>query len=118
MQMIWICGVGSSAGATELANFLAPSEQGHILFTTRNRKLAVRLASPFVVDVSEPNVETGVKILEEALQKKELLENRDETISLLKQLTFLPLAITQAAAHRQRHTSGRMTSSFLTTSHC
>ncbi|KAL4781230.1 violaceus kinesin [Aspergillus varians] len=91
--------VGDGAGATELANFLAPSEQGHILFTTRNRKLAVRLASPFVVNVAEPNAETGVKILEEALQKKELLENRDEIITLLKQLTFLPLAITQAAAY-------------------
>jgi hypothetical protein len=91
--------VGDGAGVTELANFLAPSEQGHILFTTRNRKLAVRLASRFVVVVSEPDAETGVKILEEALQKKELLGNGDETITLLKQLTFLPLAISQAAAY-------------------
>jgi nucleoside phosphorylase/tetratricopeptide (TPR) repeat protein len=91
--------VGDSAGATELANFLLPSEQGHILFTTRNRKLAVRLTSPFVVDISEPDAETGVKILEEALQKKELLENEDETITFLEQLTFLPLAISQAAAY-------------------
>ncbi|CEL10496.1 Putative Pfs, NACHT, and Ankyrin domain protein (AFU_orthologue; AFUA_7G06290) [Aspergillus calidoustus] len=91
--------VGDGAGATELANFLAPSKQGHILFTTRNQKLAVRLASRFVVVVSEPDAETGVKILEEALQKKELLGNRDETITLLKRLTFLPLAISQAAAY-------------------
>jgi tetratricopeptide (TPR) repeat protein len=91
--------VGDGAGATELAKFLAPSEQGHILFTTRNRKLAVRLASPFVIDISEPDTETSVKILEEALQRKELLDNRDETIALLEQLTFLPLAISQAAAY-------------------
>ncbi|KAL2859897.1 purine and uridine phosphorylase [Aspergillus lucknowensis] len=91
--------VGECASATELANILAPSEQGHILFTTRNRKLAVRLTSPFVIDVSEPDTETGVKILEEGLQKKELLDNRDKTIALLKQLTFLPLAISQAAAY-------------------
>ncbi|KAL3456402.1 hypothetical protein BJX64DRAFT_41730 [Aspergillus heterothallicus] len=91
--------VGEGAGATEIANILAPSEQGHILFTTRNRKLAVRLTSPFVIDVSEPDTETGVKILEEGLQKKELLLNRDETIALLEQLTFLPLAISQAAAY-------------------
>ncbi|KAL4995248.1 violaceus kinesin [Aspergillus recurvatus] len=91
--------VGDGAGATELAKFLAPSEQGHILFTTRNRKLAVRLASPFVIDISEPDTETSVKILEEALQRKELLENRDETTALLERLTFLPLAISQAAAY-------------------
>ncbi|KAL4777600.1 hypothetical protein BDW60DRAFT_173483 [Aspergillus nidulans var. acristatus] len=91
--------VRDSAGATELTDFLLPSEQGHILFTTRNRKLAVRLASPFVVDVSEPDTGTSVKILQEALQKKELLEDKDETIALLEQLTFLPLAISQAAAY-------------------
>jgi nucleoside phosphorylase/tetratricopeptide (TPR) repeat protein len=91
--------VGNSAGAIDLANFLLPSEQGHILFTTRNRKLAVRLASHFVIDISEPDTGTGVKILEEALKKKELLEDEGETIALLEQLTFLPLAISQAAAY-------------------
>ncbi|KAL3472076.1 purine and uridine phosphorylase [Aspergillus californicus] len=91
--------VGNTAGATELANFLAPSEQGHILFTTRNRKLAVRLTSSFVVDIYEPDTETGVRILEEAIQKKELLKNRDKTIALLEHLTVLPLAISQAAAY-------------------
>jgi tetratricopeptide (TPR) repeat protein len=91
--------VGDSAGTIELANFLTPSKHGHILFTTRNQKLAVRLASPFVVNVSEPDAETGVIILKEALQQKELLKNNNKTISLLKQLAFLPLAITQAAAY-------------------
>ncbi|KAL3440344.1 nucleoside phosphorylase domain-containing protein [Aspergillus insuetus] len=90
--------VGDSHSTTELANFLAPSEHEHILFTTRNRKLAVRLQFS-IVDVSEPDKESGIKILEEAVQKKELLESRDERIALLEQLTFLPLAITQAAAY-------------------
>ncbi|KAL4935809.1 hypothetical protein BDV06DRAFT_233938 [Aspergillus oleicola] len=91
--------VGGSAGATELADFLAPSEQGRILLTTRNRKLAVRLASPFVVDILEPDTDTAVKLLEEVLQKKELLQDRDETTALLEKLSFLPLAIAQAAAY-------------------
>ncbi|KAL4947624.1 putative kinesin light chain [Aspergillus filifer] len=72
----WLLIFDNGAGATELANFLPLNEQGRILFTTRNRKLAMRLSSPF----------TGMKILEKALQKKELL-------------TFLPLAISQAAAY-------------------
>ncbi|KAL4789245.1 hypothetical protein BDV19DRAFT_395223 [Aspergillus venezuelensis] len=91
--------IGDSPAATELADFLLPSEHGHILFTTRNRNLAVRLATPFVVDISEPDAQTSVKILRAALQNKELLENRDETIAILERLTFLPLAITQAAAY-------------------
>ncbi|KAL4812736.1 violaceus kinesin [Aspergillus spinulosporus] len=86
-------------GAPNLANFLPQSEQGHILFTTRNRNLAVRLASPFIVDVSEPDADTSVKILEKALLRNDLLENSDETIALLQQLMFLPLAISQAAAY-------------------
>ncbi|KAL2859961.1 violaceus kinesin [Aspergillus lucknowensis] len=81
------------------ADFVPQSEQGRILFTTRNRKLAVKLASPFVIDVSEPDTEAGVKMLEKALIGKELLKNRDAAIALLEQLVFLPLAITQAAAY-------------------
>jgi hypothetical protein len=91
--------VEHTTNTTELANFLAPSEQGHILFTTCNRKLAVRLASQFVVNISELDAETGAKILEKALLRNDLLENHDKTITLLKQLTCLPLAITQAAAY-------------------
>ncbi|KAL4862739.1 hypothetical protein BDV12DRAFT_39188 [Aspergillus spectabilis] len=91
--------VGGSAVAPALVNFLPQSAQGHILFTTRNRKLAVRLASPFVVNVSEPDAETGIKILEKALLRNDLLENSNEIIALLEQLMFLPLAITQAAAY-------------------
>ncbi|THD00199.1 hypothetical protein EYZ11_000390 [Aspergillus tanneri] len=91
--------VGGKAGVIELANYLPQSEEGHILFTTRNRKLAVRLASPFLVDISEPDIETSVKILEKALLQNDLLENSDATIALLEQLMFLPLAITQAAAY-------------------
>ncbi|KAL2859137.1 purine and uridine phosphorylase [Aspergillus lucknowensis] len=90
--------VGGSA-ATALTDFVPQSERGRILFTTRNRKLAVKLASPFVINVSEPDTEAGVKMLEKALIRKELLENRDAAIALLEQLVFLPLAITQAAAY-------------------
>lgn len=93
---IW---VRDGAGAIELVNLLPQSEQGHILFTTRNRNLAVRLASPFVVDISEPDTETGVKILEKALLRKGLIKNTNETIALLEQLMFLLLAISQAAAY-------------------
>ncbi|KAL2819483.1 violaceus kinesin [Aspergillus granulosus] len=91
--------VGDSAGATDLASLLPQSERGHIIFTTRNRKLAVRLASPFVVEVSEPDAETAVRILEKALLRNDLCEDSDETITLLEQLMFLPLAISQAAAY-------------------
>ncbi|KAB8237201.1 violaceus kinesin [Aspergillus alliaceus] len=60
--------IQTTAGALVLTDFLPQSEQGHVLFTTRNQKLANLL-------------------------------NRDATISLLKQLAFLPLAIIQASSY-------------------
>ncbi|KAL4862232.1 nucleoside phosphorylase domain-containing protein [Aspergillus spectabilis] len=72
---------------------------GCILFTTRNRKLAMKLASSFVIHVSELDAEAGLKILERTLIRQDLLDDNKATITLLEQLVFLPLAITQAAAY-------------------
>ncbi|GMF68663.1 unnamed protein product [Aspergillus oryzae] len=82
-----------------LVDFLPQSDQGRILFTTRNRKLAVKLASSDVIDISEPDIETASKILGNLLIKKDLLDDSDTTMALIEQLAFLPLAITQAAAY-------------------
>ncbi|KAK6838762.1 hypothetical protein RU639_000379 [Aspergillus parasiticus] len=82
-----------------LVDFLPQSDQGRILFTTRNRKLAVKLASSDVIDISEPDIETTTKILGNLLIKKDLLDDRDTTMALIEQLAFLPLAIAQAAAY-------------------
>ena len=82
-----------------LKNFLPQSEPGQVIFTTRNRKLAVKLTSPYVTPIPEPDEETGVEILRKSLIQKDLLTNRDSTVAFLKQLTFLPLAITQVAAY-------------------
>ncbi|GAB1203350.1 hypothetical protein APSETT445_001985 [Aspergillus pseudonomiae] len=82
-----------------LVDFLPQSDQGRILFTTRNRKLAVKLASSNVIDISEPDIETATKILDNLLIKKNLLDDSDATKTLIEQLAFLPLAIAQAAAY-------------------
>ncbi|KAL4744583.1 hypothetical protein BDW72DRAFT_81009 [Aspergillus terricola var. indicus] len=91
--------VGGSAAAAVLVDFIPQTEHGRILFTTRNRKLAVKLASSFVIEVLEPDAQAGLKILEKALTRKDLLDDRDAALALLKQLMFLPLAIIQAAAY-------------------
>jgi hypothetical protein len=91
--------VGGSTCAAGLADLIPQRERGRILFNTRNRKLAVKLASSFVIGVLEPDTQTGLKILEKALIRKDLVDERDEAIALLEQLMFLPLAIIQAAAY-------------------
>ncbi|OQE40897.1 hypothetical protein PENCOP_c005G06057 [Penicillium coprophilum] len=88
-----------SATAPPLKDFLPSSENGHFLFTSRNRKLAVRVASPNIVSI--PNVDqiTAIKILEKSLIQEGLLHDNYTNSALLEQLGFLPLAINQAAAY-------------------
>ncbi|KAE8382568.1 hypothetical protein BDV26DRAFT_237050 [Aspergillus bertholletiae] len=95
---MWIQGSTSNPNPV-LVNFLPQSEQGRILFTTRNRKLAVKLASSNVIDISEPDIKTATRILENLLIKKGLLDNNDVIKVLIEHLASLPLAIAQAAAY-------------------
>ncbi|KAH8696259.1 hypothetical protein BGW36DRAFT_321293 [Talaromyces proteolyticus] len=88
-----------SSTVPALKDFLPYNDQGHIIFTSRNRKLAVKLASADVVHVPELDKETGLEFLEKSLIQQILITNADTRIALLEQLTFLPLAITQAAAY-------------------
>ncbi|KAF2238391.1 hypothetical protein EV356DRAFT_526156 [Viridothelium virens] len=82
-----------------LQHYLPRSEQGHIMFTTRDRKAAVMLADPNVVPVVEMDEAAGVELLRARLMDKELLENGEDSLNLLSELTYLPLAIVQAAAY-------------------
>ncbi|KAJ5455855.1 Tetratricopeptide-like helical [Penicillium daleae] len=95
MEM-WIKG---SHTAPPLKSFLPRSENGHVLFTSRNRKLAVKVASPNVLSVPDVDENTAMKILQKLLIKEGLLFDNDITTALLEQLGFLPLAISQAAAY-------------------
>ncbi|KAE8396585.1 P-loop containing nucleoside triphosphate hydrolase protein [Aspergillus alliaceus] len=91
---MWIDG---GNGAPALKDFMPRTEQGRIIFTTCNKKLAVKLA-PCQILVSEVDEETGMKMLGKSLSLEGLSEERDTAVDLLTQLAFLPLAIMQAAA--------------------
>ncbi|KAL4741624.1 hypothetical protein BDV11DRAFT_203350 [Aspergillus similis] len=88
-----------STNALPLKDFLPFNNQGHIIFTSRNRELAVDLVSSYVVHVGELDKKTGVEFLEKSLVCKELLNDTPAIMALLEQLTFLPLAIRQATAY-------------------
>ncbi|KAJ6002315.1 Tetratricopeptide-like helical [Penicillium canescens] len=88
-----------SATAPPLKDILPHSENGHVLFTSRNRKLAVRVASPNVLCVPDVDQITAMKILERSLIQEGLLLDKYTSTALLEQLGFLPLAINQAAAY-------------------
>ncbi|KAL4926591.1 putative kinesin light chain [Aspergillus undulatus] len=82
-----------------LKDFLPFNDQGHIIFTSRNRELAVDLVSSCVIHIGALDKKTGVEFLEQALVRKDLLDDSPAAIALLEQLTFLPLAISQATAY-------------------
>ncbi|KAL5359582.1 hypothetical protein BJX96DRAFT_59790 [Aspergillus floccosus] len=93
---MWIRGTNDSPALEDL---LPESNQGHILFTTRNKQVAVRLVSSDYVQIPEADEKTGIEMLKGYLKMKDLVDERASAVSLLQQLAFLPLAITQAAAY-------------------
>ena len=91
--------IGSSSSRANLIDYLPRSSQGSIVFTTRSRKIAVDLAHQNIVEVSEMDEETATQMLAKSLADPSLLKNHQDTAELVEQLTFLPLAIAQAAAY-------------------
>jgi tetratricopeptide (TPR) repeat protein len=81
-----------------LRDYIPSSKQGHVLFTTRNRELAVDLVSSDIVDVRQLDEKSGVEFLKKSLLS-DLPNDHQTMIELLEQLEFLPLAISQATAY-------------------
>ncbi|KAL8299083.1 hypothetical protein RB593_009136 [Gaeumannomyces tritici] len=90
---------GSPDTPSGLADYLPESEDGLVLFTTRSREVAVSVAGSDVVELSEMDPQEAADYLEKLLIRKGLLLDEGESTKLLKELTYLPLAITQAAAY-------------------
>ncbi|KAF2190316.1 HET-domain-containing protein [Zopfia rhizophila CBS 207.26] len=97
---MWIAKTaGQQPGQGSLINYLPKSKQGAVVFTTRDRKIAVKLAQRNVVDVPAMGEDAAVQLLGKCLVNPDLVNRRQDTSALLLQLTFLPLAIVQAAAY-------------------
>ncbi|KAH6665619.1 P-loop containing nucleoside triphosphate hydrolase protein [Halenospora varia] len=96
---MWIAEAGSEPGSGRLIEYLPRSEQGCIVFTSRDRKTAVKLAHQNIVDVPEMDEEIATQLLQKCLINSDLLNSGSDTKALLEELTYLPLAIVQAAAY-------------------
>jgi NB-ARC domain len=81
-----------------LIEYLPKSKQGTIIFTTRDRGTAVKLAQTFI-EVPEMDASAAEQLLQRCLLDQNLIDSREDTTNLLVQLTHLPLAIAQAAAY-------------------
>ena len=80
-----------------LIDYLPHSRKGSLVFTTRNRKVAIDLAESNVIEVSELNEPEAKELLRKRLLQKDL-EDDKVVHEFLEVLTYLPLAIVQAIA--------------------
>jgi tetratricopeptide (TPR) repeat protein len=86
-------------GSICLSSYLPFSKNGSILFTTRSRKVAVRLAENHLTSLPLMETHEAQKLLEASVADKRIIRDMESTTRLLSLLTNLPLAIKQAAAY-------------------
>ena len=88
----------SSSQYGGLRSFLPKSDQGAVIFTTRSTKVAQYLGVGDVFRIAELDEQKATKVLHNSLERKSLLNDTENTRQLLESLTYLPLAIVQAAS--------------------
>jgi tetratricopeptide (TPR) repeat protein len=96
---IWTDRADNTTGSGRRIDYLPQSKYGSILFTTRSRKAAAKLAGKNVVSIGEMDDTMAKHLLEKCLINRHLLIDEQTTMDLLEKLTHLPLAIVQAAAY-------------------
>ncbi len=92
---------GSSHSKPTLASFLPQSQNGSILITSRHKDVALKLTGrdKDIIRIQHMDQNQGL-----ALLRNKLSHPLDEPVSeLLDALDYMPLAITQAAAHINKH---------------
>jgi tetratricopeptide (TPR) repeat protein len=91
-------GAGSNLGSAQLHDYLPYNNRGKILFTTRSRKVAGDLTQSSVLELNDMSKAEAWQLLARRISKPALLDDQEAIYKLLESLTYLPLAIVQAAA--------------------
>ncbi|KAK5077403.1 hypothetical protein PMZ80_011240 [Knufia obscura] len=89
----------SSGQPSRLIDYLPKSKRGCIIFTTRDRKAAAKLAQQNIITVPEMSETAARELLKKCLATPDLVDHLPDATALLAALTHLPLAIAQAAAY-------------------
>jgi Tfp pilus assembly protein PilF len=90
---------GSADMLGGISDYLPESDNGLTLFTTRSREVAVSVTGSDVIELNAMDQPEAAVFLEKSLIQKDMLRDEGATAELLKELTYLPLAISQAAAY-------------------
>ena len=84
--------------SARLSDCLPHGNRGTILYTTRSRKVAGDLTQSNVLELNDPSKAEAKQLLARRLRKQALLDEEVALDELLETLSYLPLAIVQAAA--------------------
>ncbi|KAF4339541.1 kinesin light chain [Fusarium beomiforme] len=90
---------GSAQKPVGIADFIPDCEHLYILFTTRSREVAVNVANGNIFKLSEMDHGDARALLKGSLTQKDQVQDTVCSDELLRQLSFLPLAISQASAY-------------------
>ncbi|PMB65185.1 Regulatory protein AfsR [Beauveria bassiana] len=82
-----------------LEEFFPASENGILLMTTRSGHVAEEFAGADVIEVEQMNPKEATELFRKHLTRKKELQDEVLVAKLLSYLSFLPLAITQAASY-------------------
>jgi tetratricopeptide (TPR) repeat protein len=97
---MWFKNIGTKTESSCLIDYVPRSNKGSIVFTTRSQKVAVQLAHQNVIKVAEMDRDDATEVLRNALINQMIINDQETVLEpLLDRLTFLPLAIVQAAAY-------------------
>lgn len=102
---LWTMRVGEECSNYRM-DLLPKNTNGSILFTTRDRKAAVKLASQNVTLIQEMDRSIAEDLLRRSLIQKDTLSDDHVTARFLEMLTHLPLAIVQAVAYINENAIG------------
>jgi tetratricopeptide (TPR) repeat protein len=91
-------GGSSTTEAADLADFLPQSKLCSAIFTTTNTDTAQVLASPNIIALQELTLDTALRMLQVRLERPLANTEQQEAEHLLRELSYLPLAVMQAAA--------------------
>ncbi|CAN9335124.1 unnamed protein product [Alternaria alternata] len=91
-------GGSSTTEAADLADCLPQSERCSVIFTTTNTNTAQALAPQNIIALQELALDAALRMLQVRLERPLAKTEQQEAEHVLKALSYLPLAVMQAAA--------------------
>jgi tetratricopeptide (TPR) repeat protein len=96
---LWFKDASDTTQLTAFIDYIPRSSKGSIVCTTRDRRAAVKMAQSNVLEVLQMDEDVATEVLKKSLIHPGIADDPETVSKLLEQLTFLPLAIVQAAAY-------------------